>query len=220
VPGLTDTILPLLRGLAVTLEITAAAGAAAVVIALAAGLARASGSRWLRWPAAVYVEIFRGTSALVQLFWFYFVLPFFGVELTAFAAGVLVLALNTGAYGSEVVRGALRAVPRGQHEAAAALNLSAFQALRRVLLPQALPAMLPPAGNLAIELLKNTALVSLITITELTFTAQLLRAETLRSAEIFSLVLALYFAVALCITAGMRLIERRAARGLEREGAR
>jgi polar amino acid transport system permease protein len=219
VPGLTDTILPLLRGLAVTLEITAAAGAAAVVIALAAGLARASGSRWLRWPAAVYVEIFRGTSALVQLFWFYFVLPFFGVELTAFAAGTLVLALNTGAYGSEVVRGALRAVPRGQHEAAAALNLSAFQTLRRVLLPQSVPAMLPPAGNLAIELLKNTALVSLITITELTFTAQLLRAETLRSAGIFSLVLALYFAVALCITAGMRLVERRAARGLEREGA-
>lgn len=219
-PGLTDTVLPLLRGLAVTLEITAAAGALAVVIALAAGLARASRSRWLRWPAAVYVEVFRGTSALVQLFWFYFVLPFFGVALTAFAAGTLVLALNTGAYGSEIVRGALRAVPRGQHEAAAALNLGAFQTLRHVLLPQAVPAMLPPAGNLAIELLKNTALVSLITITELTFTAQLLRAETLRSAEIFSLVLALYFAVALCITAGMRLIERRAARGLEREGAR
>lgn len=203
-----------------TLEITAAAGAAAAVIALATGLARASRSRWLRWPAAVYVEIFRGTSALVQLFWFYFVLPFFGVELTAFAAGTLVLALNTGAYGSEVVRGALRAVPRGQHEAAAALNLSPFQTLHRVLLPQAFPAMLPPAGNLAIELLKNTALVSLITITELTFTAQLLRAETLHSAGIFSLVMALYFAVALCITAGMRLVERRAARGLEREGAR
>ena len=219
-PGLTDTVLPLLRGLAVTLEITAAAGAAAAVIALAAGLARASHSRWLRWPAAVYVEIFRGTSALVQLFWFYFVLPFFGVELTAFAAGVLVLALNTGAYGSEVVRGALAAVPRGQREAAAALNLSAFQALRRVLLPQAVPAMLPPAGNLAIELLKNTALVSLITITELTFSAQLLRAETLRSAGIFSLVLALYFAVALCITAGMRFLERRASRGLGREVAR
>jgi polar amino acid transport system permease protein len=220
VPGLTDTALPLLRGFAVTLEITAAAAGLAVVISLAAGLARASRSRWLRWPAAVYVEVFRGTSALVQLFWFYFVLPFFGVELTAFAAGTLVLALNTGAYGSEVVRGALQAVPRGQREAAAALNLTPFQTLRRVLLPQAFPAMLPPAGNLAIELLKNTALVSLITITELTFTAQLLRAESLRSAEIFSLVLALYFAAALCITAGMRLLERWSARRLGRECAR
>lgn len=218
--GLTDTAAPLLRGLAVTLELTAAAGVLSVLIALAAGLARASHRRWLSWPAAIYVETFRGTSALVQLFWFYFVLPFFGVALTPFAAGVLVLALNTGAYGSEVVRGALAAVPRGQREAAAALNLGGTRTLWRILLPQALPAMLPPAGNLAIELLKNTALVSLITITELTFTAQLLRAERLHSAEIFTMVLALYFAVALCITAGMRALERRASRGLERGAAR
>jgi polar amino acid transport system permease protein len=212
-------LLPLLQGLGVTLQLTAAAAALAAPIALAAGLARASALAWLRWPAAVYVEVFRGTSALVQLFWFYFVLPFFGIQLTAFAAGALVLALNTGAYGAEVVRGAVLAVPRGQREAAAALNLSRLQALRRVVLPQAIPAMLPPAGNLAIELLKNSALVSLITITELTFSAQLLRAETLRSAEIFSLVLVLYFAAALGITAGMRLLERRASRGLEQGGA-
>jgi polar amino acid transport system permease protein len=107
-------------------------------------------------------------------------------------------------------------VPRGQLDASAALNLNRLQTLRRIVLPQAFPAMLPPAGNLAIELMKNTALVSLITITELTFAAQLLRAETLRSAEIFGLVLVLYFAVALLITAGVRLLERRASRGLER----
>ena len=187
-----------------------------MVIALAAGLARISRHRLLAWPAAVYVEVFRGTSALVQLFWFYFVLPFFGIEVSAFTAGTLVLALNTGAYGAEVVRGAVLAVPRGQLDAAQALNLSRPQTLWRIVLPQAFPAMLPPAGNLAIELMKNTALVSLITITELTFSAQLLRAETLRSAEIFGIVLALYFAVALLITAGIRLLERRAARGLER----
>ena len=143
-------------------------------------------------------------------------MPFFGLALTPFAAGVTVLALNTGAYGSEVVRGALAAVPRGQREAAAALNLSAARTLWRILLPQALPAMLPPAGNLAIELLKNTALVSLITITDLTFSAQLLRAESLRTAEIFALVLALYFAVALAITGVVRMLERRAGT----EGAR
>ena len=209
-------LLPLLRGLAVTVQLTLGAVALAVVIALAAGLARMSPRRALAWPAAVYIEVFRGTSALVQLFWFYFVLPFFGIELPAFAAGMLVLALNTGAYGAEVVRGAVLAVPRGQLDAAAALNLSHWQTLWRVVLPQAFPAMLPPGGNLAIELLKNSALVSLITITELTFTAQLLRAETLRSAEIFGVVLVLYFGVALCITAGVRRLERRAARGLER----
>ncbi len=216
---MNEMLLPLLRGLAVTVELTLGAIALAVVIALAAGLARLSPRRAIAWPAAVYVEVFRGTSALVQLFWFYFVLPFFGIELPAFVAGMLVLALNTGAYGAEVVRGAVLAVPRGQLDASAALNLSRRQTLWRVVMPQAFPAMLPPAGNLAIELLKNSALVSLITITELTFAAQLLRAETLRSAEIFGLVLVLYFGVALCITAAVRLLERRAARGLERGAA-
>jgi polar amino acid transport system permease protein len=214
---MNDMLLPLLRGLAITVELTLAAFVLAVVIALAAGLARMSPRRALAWPAAVYIEVFRGTSALVQLFWFYFVLPFFGIELSAFAAGMLVLALNTGAYGAEVVRGAVLAVPRGQLDASAALNLGRLQTLWRIVMPQAFPAMLPPAGNLAIELLKNSALVSLITITELTFAAQLVRAESLRSAEIFGLVLVLYFAGALCITAGMRLLERRAARGLERQ---
>ena len=211
-----DLLPPLLRGLAVTVELTLAAAGLAVIVALAAGLARLSRHRLIAWPAAAYVEVFRGTSALVQLFWFYFVLPLFGVEVSAFTAGTLVLALNTGAYGAEVVRGAVLAVPKGQLDAAAALNLSRQQTLWRVVLPQAYRAMLPPAGNLAIELMKNTALVSLITITDLTFSAQLLRAETLRSAEIFGVVLVFYFAVALFITAGVRLLERRASRGLER----
>jgi len=216
---MNEMLLPLLRGLAVTVELTAGAVALAVVIALVAGLARLSPHRAVAWPAAVYIEVFRGTSALVQLFWFYFVLPFFGIELSAFTAGTLVLALNTGAYGAEVVRGAVLAVPRGQLDASAALNLSPRQTLWRIVMPQAFPAMLPPAGNLAIELLKNSALVSLITITELTFAAQLLRAESLRSTEIFGLVLVLYFGVALCITAGVRLLERRAGRGLQRGAA-
>ncbi len=216
---MNEMLLPLLRGLVVTVELTVGAVALAVVIALAAGLARLSPHRAVAWPAAVYIEVFRGTSALVQLFWFYFVLPFFGIELSAFTAGMLVLSLNTGAYGAEVVRGAVLAVPRGQLDASAALNLSRRQTLWRIVMPQAFPAMLPPAGNLAIELLKNSALVSLITITELTFAAQLLRAESLRSAEIFGLVLVLYFGVALCITAGVRLLERRAGRGLERGAA-
>lgn len=213
---MNELILPLLRGLAVTVELTLAAIALAVVIALAAGLARISHHRAIAWPAAVYIEVFRGTSALVQLFWFFFVLPFFGIELSAFSAGTLVLALNTGAYGAEVVRGAVLAVPRGQLDASTALNLTRLQTLRRVVLPQAFPAMLPPAGNLAIELMKNSALVSLITITDLTFAAQLLRAESLRSGEIFGLVLVLYFVVALGITAGVRVLEGRASRGLER----
>lgn len=200
---------PLLQGLVVTLEIMAGAVVLAVPLALAAGIGRLSSVRPLRWIAAVYVEVFRGTSALVQLFWFYFVLPLFGVQLPAMLVGIVVLALNAGAYGAEVVRGAIRAVPPGQREAGIALNLTRGQIMRRIVVPQAVPAMLPPAGNLLIELLKNTALVSLITITDLTFRGQLLRSETLRTTEIFTLMLLMYFAVALLITAGVRLLERK-----------
>ncbi|MEW5709967.1 MAG: ectoine/hydroxyectoine ABC transporter permease subunit EhuC [Pseudomonadota bacterium] len=215
-----DLVPPLLDGLAVTLRLTAGAALLSVPIALAAGLARLSPWRAVRWPATAYVEVFRGTSALVQLFWFYFVLPLFGLNLPAMAAGILVLALNTGAYGAEVVRGAILAVPRGQREAAAALSFTPWQTLARLVLPQAIPAMLPPAGNLLIELLKNTALVSLITITDLTFRAQTLRSETLQTEMIFSLVLAMYFGAALAITALVRGLEALVSRGLERGGMR
>lgn len=206
--GIAQTVQILLHGLSVTLAVTGAATLLATIAAFAAGLANLSRYRLPRWIATLYVEVFRGTSALVQLFWFYFVLPFFGLDLSAMTAGIAALGLNAGAYGAEIVRGAILAVPRGQREAAAALNLGAWQTMRRVLLPQALAAMLPPFGNLAIELLKNTALVSLIAITELTFAAQVARSATLESAQIFSMVLVLYFLVALCITGLFRTFER------------
>ena len=198
----------LARGLGLTLGLTLLAGALALAAAFAAGLSRGSPRRWLRWPAAVYVEVFRGTSALVQLFWVYFVLPFAGIELDAFVAGVAVLGLNAGAYGAEVVRGAINAVPATQRDAAHALNFTPALTMWHVVLPQALPAMLPPAGNIAIELLKNTALVSLIAVHELTFTAQLLRASTLETGFIFSVVLILYFLAALAISRAFRRVER------------
>nr|WP_041862928.1 ectoine/hydroxyectoine ABC transporter permease subunit EhuC [Bordetella petrii] len=207
--GFATLLPPLLGGLSMTLRITAGAALLAVPLALAAGLARLSPHRWVRWPALAYVEVFRGTSALVQLFWFYYVLPLFGLKLPAVTVGIVVLAANAGAYGAEVVRGAILAVAPGQREAAVALNMTPGRIMRRIVLPQAFPAMLPPAGNLLIELLKNTALVSLITITDLTFRGQMLRAETLRTTEVFILLLLLYFAVALVITAGIRLLERR-----------
>ncbi|QVQ27516.1 ectoine/hydroxyectoine ABC transporter permease subunit EhuC [Achromobacter deleyi] len=206
---IAELVPPLLEGLAVTLQVMAGAMVLAVPLALASGIGRLSTLRPVRWLASIYVEVFRGTSALVQLFWFYFVLPLFGLQLPAMLVGIVVLALNAGAYGAEVVRGAIRAVPPGQREAGVALNLSRGQIMRRLVLPQAVPAMLPPAGNLLIELMKNTALVSLITITDLTFRGQLLRSETLRTTEIFTLMLLMYFAVALLITAGVRLLERR-----------
>lgn len=216
---MSELVSPLLAGLSVTIQLTLGGAVLGVVAAVIAGLSRISMIMPLRWLAAAYIEIFRGTSALVQLFWFYFVLPLFGLSLNATTVGILVLGLNAGAYGAEVVRGAILAVPKGQWEAAISLNLSRWKTMRRIILPQAVPAMLPPAGNLLIELLKNTSLVSLITITDLTFSAQILRAETLKTTEIFSLVLVMYFAAAMVIALLMRILERWLARSQGRVAA-
>ena len=149
-------------------------------MATIAALLRLYGAAPLRWLAVTYVEIFRGTSALVQLFWLFFVLPQFGISMEPFTVAVLGLGLNVGAYGAEVVRGAIQGVQRGQWEATTALNMTRWQVLRRIILPQAFVAMIPPWGNLFIELLKSTALVSLITLSDLAFRAQELNETTMQ----------------------------------------
>lgn len=214
-----DLIPPLLDGLWVTLQLTAGGALLACLLAWAAGLAKIAPTRFLRWPAIVYVEVFRGTSALVQLFWFFFALPLLGVSLTPMAAGVLVLGLNIGAYGAEVVRGGIQSIDRGQYEASTALNFSALQRMWYIVAPQALVRILPPAGNLLIELLKTTALVSLITLSDLTFRGMILRAESLRTAEIFGMLLLIYFAIAQSLVFLMRRLESRLKRGWHMEGA-
>ena len=216
--GFREFLPGLLEGAAITVEITIGGAALAVPMALIAALGKMYAPLPLRWLAVVYIEVFRGTSALVQLFWLFFVLPLFGVTLPALTVGIVALGLNIGAYGAEVVRGAIEAVPRGQWEAATALNLSRQQALRRVVLPQAVLAMIPPWGNLFIELLKSTALVSLITISDLAFRAQQINQATFasRTIEVFTVVLVMYLGIAMLITIGMRALERFAARGISR----
>jgi polar amino acid transport system permease protein len=211
----------LLEGTRITIMVALAGSALAVAAGLTAGLARLYGPAPIRWLAATYVEVFRGTSALVQLFWLFFVLPQFGLSLEPFTVAVLGLGLNVGAYGSEVVRGAIQAVPRGQWEASTALNMTRPQMLRRIILPQAFVAMVPPWGNLFIELLKATALVSLITLGDLAFRAQQMNQTTMRTIPIFTLVLLIYLALSLAITIGMRSLEGRLGQGQARgRGAR
>ncbi len=205
---------PLLVGAGVTAWIAVASTLAGAVLAFAAGIARAAGPRPAAAIAAAYVELFRGTSLLVQLFWLYYALPLLGFSLPPVTTGILGLALNIGAYGAEVVRGALLSVPREQHEAARALNLGSAHTLWHVVLPQAVVEMMPPFGNLAVQNLKDTALVSMIAIADLTFRAQELRNLTLDSVPIYVLTLLLYFAMALVVTAFMRWLEGRLRRGV------
>ena len=208
-----DLLPALLQGAGATLALTLGGGIVALVCAVAAGLGRLSRRGPVRALATAYVELFRGTSALVQLFWFYFALPFVGIRLNATTAGILVLGLNIGSYGAEVVRGAVRSVPPGQREAALALHFTPRQIRWRIVMPQAAIAMLPPAGNLVIELLKASALASLITVHELTFQGQLLRSATLRTLDVFVLVLLVYYAIARTASFGVRRLERRFSRG-------
>ncbi|RRO14764.1 ectoine/hydroxyectoine ABC transporter permease subunit EhuC [Saccharopolyspora rhizosphaerae] len=201
---------PLLgEGLLITIALTLAGTLLAVVVAFVAGIARMSRRRWVRWPASVFIEVFRGTSMLVQLFWLFFALPFFGVQLVPYAAAILALGLNEGAYGAEIVRGAITALPRGQREGAIALSLSPYQRMRFVILPQAVPAMIPPFGNVMVDLLKNTSLVSLVTVADLTFTAQMVRNTTGATAAVFGTILVLYFVVAYVLSLGSSWVERK-----------
>lgn len=199
----------LLKGALVTIEVTVLSAAVALLVSIVVGLVRLSPSRILRVIAVIYVEIFRGTSAMVQIFYFFFVLPIFGIDLGPMTAGVLALGLNFGSYGSEVVRAAILNVPRGQHEAAIALNYSPGLAMRRIIFPQALAAMLPPFGNLLIDLLKATSLLSLITISDLTFAGKMLVQGQGHVTEVYSLVLIFYFIMALALGWLMQAAERR-----------
>jgi polar amino acid transport system permease protein len=209
---------PLLSGTAVTIGITAGASLVAIAVGLLVGLARVSPARPLRWLAVGYIELFRGTSLLVQLFWWFFVLPQFGLFLHPYVVGIVGVGMNIGGYGAEVVRGAIQSVRKEQYEASIALNLSPAVRMRRVILPQAFRAMLPPWGNLLIELLKGTSLVSLITIHDLTFMGNQLNVTTFETLKIFGTVLIIYYALArFLITPAVRVLERRMRRGMVRE---
>jgi polar amino acid transport system permease protein len=204
----------LLNGTVLTVQIAVLAMLFATVLSIALGLARLIRPWPIRWLVRCYVEFFRGTSLLVQLFWMYYVLPHFGILLDPFVVGVLGISLNSSAYGAEAVRAAILAVPKPQYEAAVALNLPAWRRMRRIILPQAAIMLLPPWGNMLIDILKATSVVSLITISDLTFEAYQLNALTFRTIEIFLLVLAIYFVLAQILAAGVKAIERRAKRGL------
>lgn len=205
----------ILQGAWVTVQLTVMGCAVALVVAFLAGLGRVSRHAGLRWLASIYIEFFRGTSIFVQLFWIYYVLPLTGVSLSPMQAGVMALGLNVGAYAAEVVRGAILSVPRDQHEATVALNLTGYQRMRHVILPQALPLMLSTFGNNAIELLKATSVVSLISLSDMTFQAQVVRSQTGSTLVPFVAILVMYFALSSLISAGMRWLERRATRGLD-----
>lgn len=196
-------------GLQLTILLTFAGMALALVIGMALALARLDPRRrWLSLPAAAFVEIIRGSPLLLQLFYIYYVLPFFGLKLDAIEAGILGLGVNYGAYLSEVIRAGIEAVPHGQWEAARALGMRSRLYMPKVILPQALRIVIPPIGNYFISLFKDTALVSTISIGELLFRGQLLAAENFKYLQIYSFIFVLYLLISYPASLGVRMLER------------
>lgn len=196
----------LLNGLTVTVMVAVPSVFLAYVISVLAGLGRLSPLAPLRWMSAVYIEVFRGISLLVILFWLYFVLPEFGLTLSAYSAALLGISLNAGAYGAEIVRGAVQAVPKGQYEACVTLNMPRLRRYTRIILPQALVIAVPAMTNMTIELLKGTALVSAVTLVDLTAAGVRQNQLTYRTVEIFSVLALIYICLAQVVRfSGVRL---------------
>ncbi|WP_371588835.1 ectoine/hydroxyectoine ABC transporter permease subunit EhuC [Streptomyces virginiae] len=194
-------------GVRVTVQATVLSAAVALVVAFFFGFLARSPRLLVRGSTRITVEFFRGTSLYVQLFWLFFALPVLGFRLEPMACAVVAFGLNFGAYGSEVVRGALNAVPRAQWEAAVALGMSPWQRMRRVILPQAWVQMIPPFGNLLIQMLKATPLLSLITIADLTFEMDQLRSLTGNTAQAYLAILVIYYALAAALNSLMKAVE-------------
>lgn len=201
------------QGLLVTVSLTVISAALALILGFVVGLMRLSQSKIVRFIATVYVEVIRGTSLLVQLFWLYFVLPMFGITMGAFTTAVVAITLNYGAYTSEVVRSGIQSIDVGQTEAGVSLNMTRTQRMRRIIIPQAFIFMIPNLSNQLIELFKSTSLVSLITLTDLTYQADVLNATTFQTTEVYVALLLIYFLLAWPLLKGMNILERKLTEG-------
>lgn len=207
----------ILAGTWMTVQQTVLAIIVAVCISFVMGLMRLSHNILVRGAATVYVEVFRGTSLLVQLYWIFFALPLFGISFDKYTAGFVAVGMNIAGYGAELVRGGILSVPRGQWEAALALNMSPTKRMVRIIFPQALLNMLPPWGNLLIELLKGTALVALISVADLMFVAKQINGATFLSAQSFGTALIVYYVLArFIVSPSMRRLELVMARRMGR----
>jgi len=215
-----ETLDFLASGVLLTLVLTVLSYALALVLGLVAGLMRISNNPWISTPATLYVEVVRGVPLLVLLLYIAFVLTPALADATGIGwwrneivRGVLGLGIGYGAYLAEVYRAGIESIPRGQREAALSLGMSYAQAMRYVILPQALRVVLPALGNDFIALLKDSSLASVLSVQELTYSGNLLNARTFRAFETYNMVALLYLLMTLAGSAGVRLLERVTAGG-------
>ena len=200
----------LLQGLEVTLLVSLLAASVGMVVGLLVALARLSGVPPLRWLAAFYVDFLRSTPLLIQLVWVFFALPILlGYSLPPIVAAVGTLGAYSAAYLAEIFRAGIVSIATGQRYAGLALGMTRTQVMRRIILPQAVVRMLPPIASTLITLIKDSSLVSVISVAELMWAAQSLASVTLRPVEILTGTGLLYVAVAYPLSLGVELVRRR-----------
>ncbi|MBB94873.1 MAG: ABC transporter permease [Rhodobacteraceae bacterium] len=202
----------LLLGFWLTIKIVVLALLLGLPLGVIMALGRRSRLRTIRFAATAYVELFRNTPFMIQVFLIYYVLPFYGIRLPAEQVGVLALAAFGSAYFAEVIRAGIEAVPKGQFESARSIGMTDAQAMKNIILPQTLPIILPPLGNQTLSLVKESAILSTITVQEMTMTAIRVQGETFRPFEAFIFIALLYWALNETIATGLRAWERRLAR--------
>lgn len=204
------SILPiLLRGLIITIEATALGFVIALVLGLIFAILRSVPLRIISWPTAFFIEFVRDTPLLVQLYFLYFVLPNYGVVLPAFLTGAIALGVQYSAYTSEVYRAGLEAVPRGQWEAAISINMPVWLTYRDVVVPQALPRIVPALGNYLVSMIKDTAILSAVTVLEMLNLAKIIGDRTFRYLVPLSMVGGLFLILTLFSSWLVRVVERR-----------
>lgn len=203
-------ILPeLLEGLSVTVQATILGILVAMSVGLVFAIARRSQRKWISWPVGGLVEAVRSTPLLAQLFFLYFVLPDFGIVLSPMVIGVLGLGIHYACYTSESYRAGIESVPRGQWEAAVALNMSQATRWRRVVLPQAIPTVIPALGNYLVAMFKDAPLLSTVTVLELLARARSIQGVTFRGLEPFTMAGLLFLSVSIPASILVRFMERR-----------
>lgn len=203
------SILPiLLIGMAVTVEATVLGFLVSLVLGLVLALLRRVKLRAISWPTVVAIEFIRDTPLLVQLYFLYFVLPDYGIALPAFLSGTLALGLQYSAYVSEVYRAGLDAIDRGQLDASTALNLKSFHVYRDVIIPQAIPRIVPALGNYLVAMMKDTPILSTVTVMEMLNLAEIIGDRTFRYLLPLTMVGALFMVLTLISSTAIRFVER------------
>ena len=199
----------MLRGAGYTVLFALAAMLGGLLIGFPVAVLRLLPYRWLSWPASVYVSLMRGTPLLVQMFVIYYGLPSVGIEFTPVTAGILALSLNSGAFLSESLRGAIASISKGQWAASFSLGLGYWATLYYVVLPQALRVAVPAMSNTLISLIKDTSLVSVITLTELMLSTKEVIATTFQPLPLYLAAAAIYWLLSLLFEALQRRMEQR-----------